>query len=121
MFDLVYLHATRDFAFDFNLLRFKPPMLCDAQDACQAALRAGEGSQGCVGSSRDAQWMHVPEGKAREAVGWELGEGCAGVFCAWWPGQPTALGARGPDSAVAYNSEKGYEYPCFRMLKLVLK
>ena len=65
MFILVYLHATRDFAFDFNLLRFKPPMLCDAQDACQAALRAGECSQGCVGSTRDASRIHVAEEKRR--------------------------------------------------------
>ena len=69
MFNLVYSHATRNIAFDFNLLRSMPPMLCDAQDACQAALRAGEGSQGCVGSTRDASRMHVAEEKARGAVG----------------------------------------------------
>ena len=104
MVKLVYSCASCKFALVFSLLRFLPRLLYDARDACQAGLRAREGSQGCVGSSRDAQWMHVPEGKAREAVGWELGEGCAGVFCAWWPGQPTALGARGPDCAAAYNS-----------------
>ena len=102
--NLVYSQATRKIAFDFNLLRFMPRWLSDARDACQADLRARQGSQGSVGSFRDAQWMHVPEGNAREAVGWQLGEGCTGAFCAWWPGQPRALGARGPDSAVAYNS-----------------
>ena len=80
------------------------PLLTDACDACQTAQRAREGSQGSVASLSDATEMHVREEGARGVEGRELGEGCAGVFCAWWPGQPTALGARGPDSAVAYNS-----------------
>ena len=60
--NLVYSQATRKIALDFNFLRFLPRLLYDARDACQAALRAREGSQGCVGSSRE------PAGEATNAL-----------------------------------------------------
>ena len=53
--NLVYSQATRKIALDFNFLRSLPRWLYDARYACQAALRAWEGSQGSVGSFRDAQ------------------------------------------------------------------
>ena len=92
-------HKTRSVAFVFNLSRFLLPLLTDACDACQRAQRAREGSQGSVASLSDARCVYVTE----EGVRGVEGRG-AGAFCAWWQGWPTARGARGPDSAVAYNS-----------------
>ena len=94
IFNLVYSLTTRKIALDFNLLRSLPRWLSDARYACQAALRAREGCQGSVGSTMDAPWMHVAEEGVRAVEGRDLGEGCAGACCVWWPSWPSALGAR---------------------------